>query len=179
MDVAIEPSSADFPPEAATAVPAPSDDVITISCKDLPELNSVELPCFVKSVGTAVSMVGGQRALENYVQAEVPRIPVFLTAPGEERDPLRAPLTGHLRPCQGIVLKLVRKVVKSRQGEVVSSRLVRVDALGKVDRSYQFVNPGDFQVSEYLHDDSLCDDEEYPFLSVIVFSLHRRPRVAK
>ena len=137
-------------PHAASPAPASIDDVITIFCKDIPDLNCVEMPCFVKSASTAVSMLGGQRALSNYIHAEAPRIPAVLSAPDEERDPLRAPLTGYLRPCQGIVLKLVRKVVKNSQGEVVSSSLVRVDTLGKVDRSYQFVNPGDFQVCSCL-----------------------------
>lgn len=123
------------------------EDIITLSnCKSLPYLKVVEMPCFIKTAETGVAMLGGEKALNRYFQEEAPSIPLFLSEPGSERDLLRTPVIGKIHPCQGVVVKLVRRVIKDRSGNVVSSKLIRADAIGKVDRSYKFTTPADFQV---------------------------------
>lgn len=126
--------------------PALEDSITLSNWNEIPYISCIELPCYIKSNSTGVAMLGGDNALHQHVHKQAQRIPLMLSAPGSERDPLRPPIVGQLRPCQGIVIKLIRRVIKDANGSVLSSRLVGAAAVGKLDRSYQFTAPADFQV---------------------------------
>jgi hypothetical protein len=97
----------------------------------IPEIECIEMPCFCSSPSKAQDILGGAALVSRILQNETSVIHARISD-----DPLRQPLVGYRRSCQGILLKLKR----NRNGEMQS------EVLGRVNSSYKFTTPADYQV---------------------------------
>jgi hypothetical protein len=130
--------------------------------KPLPELTSIELPCFVRSPDQALRIIqGGKQTIDACTTAAMMsglhhQIYASLDGNPGGLDTLAgsppALLPGTARPSQGLLVRVVRRRVRGADGTVVRES-VAAEIIGKVTKEYQFSTPFDYQVSyhSYAH----------------------------
>ena len=107
---------------------------------ELPELLSVEHPCFVVNADKAIHMLGGTETLAHACSASG-----TLHCHLRKDDPLSHPLYGELVSSRALLVKVTRK--RARGAELASSADMHAEALGIVHQSYRFQGITDFQFS--------------------------------
>lgn len=122
------------------------EDAVLLDISSTHRILCTQLPCFVKDLKRATSKIGGEAALRSNIESASSRVSFRMQPDAPGKDPLRVALAGELRRAQGVLVKLVRRTVTDRNGNVVSSELIKADPVGKVEECYQFLKPYDFQV---------------------------------
>ena len=128
-------------------------DSFVIRPDSLCVVSAVEMPCYVGSIETAISMLGGkngslqtahnvgslQFSLKN--EAEV------LTG---DNIAMKQPLRSHAEPAQGFLLKMTRRKKFDSAGSLLVSS-TSTEVVGKILRRHEFSDPCDFQVKNSFY----------------------------
>lgn len=130
-------------PLLSASIPSSQKSSLLDVGQSIPNLISIELPCFVKSIKSALDMLGGTEHVQRILSID-DGAPLECRIPGD--NPLRPNLVSTFQTKRSVVLKIKRKKI-IKNGKVTSSTITAFDIVGLVKKTIVFTNPADFQVS--------------------------------